>query len=135
VTSAGNPFRPLTTVMSSRESDDAMYVEKLRKTVRQWDRWRWWLVAFHAVIFSLLVVSICCIFSQLQQDLNSFGILPQYTSAISGIVFSIGLKSGFWFCTAIQCLVTGLSGMRKEQMLLELYDEKHRPFISPVSND
>ena len=49
------PFGPLAAIIHRREPNDIQYIEKMRTTLRWWDRCRWFGLALYGSLLAALI--------------------------------------------------------------------------------
>lgn len=99
---------------------DDEYLANVRQSIRSWDRWKFWFVLFHVV----LLITATWIFSNVipllaavvQPNGVPFAVLGFVTGTVLEIVF------GWIIYGILHGLMTVLTGMRAERMLVKLLD-------------
>jgi hypothetical protein len=95
------PFGPLAALIHRRQPDDVQYIDKLRKTLHWWDRWRWLGIALHGAILAAMI----CLgyrFAMLTREMQA--LFPGANPNADQVVFlaaCVGANTGLCFIT--QC--------------------------------
>jgi hypothetical protein len=120
------PFRPLHRLFVRHQGDDAEYLEKMRRSIGWWDRWRWLAVAVHVTIIILVVWGSFHIVESIRflNGLAPQGAMPE-TVVLLGVV--LGLKLGIVLEHSIGSLLMGIGGLRAERLAIAYHDaiEQH----------
>lgn len=118
------PFGPLSAYIHRRISDDATYIESLRKTLVWWDRWRWLGIVTHVGILVALVY--------LGDEFLSFirgmqAMFPGANPNVDAVILAgacAGLTFGLMLQGSVWAIITAVSGLRTERLLVEYYDRQ-----------
>jgi hypothetical protein len=117
-----SPFEPFTRLFQRRAVSDDEFVEKLRKSLRWWDRWRWAGVALHGAIIAT-VLWLAFQFVKLLQGMQA--LFPQQNpmpDEVFLICVVLGAKLGLLLHGSAWALMNNLVGMRSERLLVKCYD-------------
>ena len=122
--SANNPsFGPLAAIIHRREPNDIQYIEKMRTTLRWWDRCRWFGIALHVSLLAA-IIWLGYKFELLICELQAA--FPVANPNANGVVFVaalVGITFGSMFQHSVWSVLTAVSGMRSERLMVQLYDE------------
>lgn len=123
---ARQPFQPFHQHFVQRQGEDAAFLEKIRRSVAWWDRWRWLGVVLHAAIIGF-VVWLSFQIVELIQWMNGpapQGVMPE-TVVVLGVV--LGAKMGFLLQQAVWGALMSLGGFRAERLAIAYHDaiEQH----------
>lgn len=117
------PFGPLAAIIHRREPNDIQYIEKMRTTLRWWDRCRWFGIALYGSLLAALIW-LCHKFEPFICEMQAAlaGVNP---NANQVLLFAavLGFTVGAAFQHAVCGILTALSGFRSERLLIRLYDE------------
>ena len=108
-------FGTLTTCVSDDE-----YVETLRRSVATADRWRFWLILLQAVV----LITVVAVFATFIPNLIWFAKPANIPIAFFGLAMGtmIGFSFGWMIHNILSTLLSVLTGMRTERLLIKHYD-------------
>jgi hypothetical protein len=110
-------FEPLTSLIRPRQSSDAVYIERMRKSLLWWDRWRWIGVAVYVVV----IVALLCVMLNLVEVVRELEFFEQPEMLVF-IGVGIGASLGFNLHHCVWGLILMLSGLRSERLLVQYRD-------------
>jgi len=118
-------FGPLAAIIHRFEPNDIQYIEKMRKTLRWWDRWRGFGIALHVTIMAALIW-LGHKFALLIREMQAAfpGANPDADQVVL-VAACVGAYLGFMFHHSMCAILMAFSGFRSDRMLLQFYDQ-HR---------
>jgi hypothetical protein len=101
---------------------DGEYIERIRRNMALWCRWRWWLAGLSGTAPGIVVVVSTIMVPKLLLDLGQWG--NPKGGAMFGfeIGLPVGALIGLMAVTSAHGLMTALLPWRTEQMLLRYHD-------------
>jgi hypothetical protein len=114
-------FLPLSRRLQGR-LPDAEYIERVRKSVRWWDRWRWAGVALYLVIIATIIWLAFRLVDLLRALQAPVLLQNAQIEAIVLIGIIAGLHLGFIAHSAIWGVIQALAGLRNERLLIQYHD-------------
>jgi hypothetical protein len=101
---------------------DEEHVQRVRRTIASWDRWRRWFLAFYAAM-GLLVLGLAVAMTRLVDRLQG---IPGNNAPGAWLGFIVGLMLatmlGFLMLSVVHGLIMSLSSLRTERLLLRYHD-------------
>ncbi len=113
--SVNNPsFGRMAAIIHRREPNDIQYIEKMRRTLRWWDRWRWFGIALHVALLAALVW-LGYKFEPLNGEMQAAfpGANADQVVLVAALV---GITFGLMFHHSVWSILTALSGLRSERL-------------------
>jgi len=116
------PFGPLSAYIHRRQPEDAAYIESLRKSFIWWDRWRWLGIALHLGI----LVAVVCLADRFVFFIRGMqAMLPAANPNVEAVILAgacAGATFGFMLQGSIWGIISAISGLRSERLLVRYYD-------------
>ncbi len=120
--------------LSPSSLTDAEYVERVRKGVEQWDRWKWFFAS--ASIF--IVLSLLLGINEGIQKMLGLALRANVPNAWDGIILggAIGITIGFIIENLLSNMLLPLfEGQRTERLLVQYYDAVHGKEVDNHESD
>ncbi len=110
-----------------RACSDEEYLEKLRGSIRWWDRWRWVGVAINLIMIgaTLYLANSAMVLVKGMQQMELVAKAPSEVPVLLGV--ALGFQLGFLMHTAVLGAFFGLRGLRNERLLLKYFDACREP--------
>lgn len=123
---APQSFHPFPRCFVRSSGDEAAYIERMRRSIAWWDRWRWLGVAFHVILIGLVLWGSTCIVELIRRF---HGMDPQAAMPETVVLLGVTLcaKLGFILQHSAGGLLNAIFGLRTERLAIAYHDaiEQH----------